>query len=485
MRLLLTACLVVFSCGLDLASSTTPPSVTPAPDSGVPEILVFGDGRDREGTAANIKETTQRYLTLTAAASVGDTTLNVDGPLDKFSEGDLLLLHRSTNVEGVTTGAPTSISAQEFLGVGQFAVLVLKGINSGTISVKTIDGGGMPFTVPYSMAYRSTGTQIVRIAQFTNVTLGATDMVEPDAWNGMTGGILAFVANGTVRNEGTLSASGKGYRGGREDLPTTRNSCDGEQGEISAGYAPRGEGPFQVLYTAVVSSDGGTQDTMKSEIAPASTGGGGGRCVASGGGGGGHAGGGGLGGKSAMVAPQRSGGQGGANVSYPQALAGQQEYARGYMMFGGGGGSGETTSPMNMVASNAGAPGGGILFVRAASIVGKGRWLSNGDNGKGDPSAESGRGGGGGGAGGTIDFIVQKPFQATEIAAKGGNGGEEQGTGGNETQKNGSGGGGGGGKIRLRAPGIIPQSNVSGGIPGLANATRAAQPGNPGDNMQL
>jgi hypothetical protein len=58
-------------------------------------------------------------------------------------------------------------------------------------------------------------TQVVKVPEYTNFTLNATGSVISQIWNGTTGGIIAFLATGTVTINNTLSATiDAGFRGG-------------------------------------------------------------------------------------------------------------------------------------------------------------------------------------------------------------------------------------------------------------------------------
>ncbi len=73
-----------------------------------------------------------------------------------------------------------------------------------------------------------------RVPTFVDVTVGPSGMLTTTAWDGSTGGVLAFRATGTLRIEegGAVSMEGRGYAGG----PTgpTDNSA-GYQGETWSG----------------------------------------------------------------------------------------------------------------------------------------------------------------------------------------------------------------------------------------------------------
>src|SRR5205823_12997778 len=58
--------------------------------------------------------------------------------------------------------------------------------------------------------------QVCRVPQFTDVTVSGGSL-RPVAWNGTSGGVIAFFANGTVTLSAAnspINAGGTGFRGG-------------------------------------------------------------------------------------------------------------------------------------------------------------------------------------------------------------------------------------------------------------------------------
>jgi hypothetical protein len=77
------------------------------------------------------------------------------------------------------------------------------------------------------------------LKQYTNVTINSGKTYTAKAWNGTVGGILGFLANGTVSIVGNISANGKGFRGGAG----TWSNLGGNVTSSTNGTGYTGEGP--------------------------------------------------------------------------------------------------------------------------------------------------------------------------------------------------------------------------------------------------
>lgn len=219
-------------------------------------------------------------------------------------------------------------------------------------------------------------TQVVRVSQFTDVTVNGTLTVS--GWDGLTGGVLVFRASGTVlvSAEGKILASGKGFRAKNRQADNT----NGVQGEGIFGF-------------------GGVSSASNSN------GGGGGLNNYGGGGGGGHA---------------NIGTAGNGSSSTPGAgglAVGSPELPR--MFFGGSGGTGGDNDSNTATNPNSGA-GGGLVYITAGQISNFGLIQSNGLNAP-APGANN-DGGSGGGAGGTIFLGAFNIQNDSVISVSGGNG---------------------------------------------------------------
>ncbi len=279
--------------------------------------------------------------------------------------------------------------------------------------VKAVDGKRLTLTEPLLRNYAANATQVIWVREFNNVTIGKDSTVAAKPWDGTVGGVVAFLAAELVKNEGTITASELGFRGG--DLLNSSNAsvaCSSNTG------APKGEGVISARYGVAYLGGGSSDDN----------GAGGGVCSSFGGGGGGNGGKGGVGGGA-------SGGNGGAAPDLKRGLIDR-------LLLGGGGGAGHG----NKRSSGSYGNGGGIVFIRGNMLTGDGFISAAGAAGKSNDDTTSG-GGSGGGAGGSIYLRFAGAAACTNenFNVTGGIGG------GTNAQKTGSGGGGGGGRMLFQA----------------------------------
>ena len=330
--------------------------------------------------------------------------------------------------------------------------------------------------------------QIIRVPQYTTATL--TSGLTARAWDGSTGGVLAFDVSSLLTLGGTVSVNGLGFRGGAgrqlggdtgavtDYVTSATNGADGSKGEGIAG-TPRYITNF--AFTTVTDSgvEGYPQGSY-SRGAPGNAGGGGtdsdpaNNDENSGGGGGANGGAGGQGGY-AWNTSSNSGGFGGAPFPASPSL----------VIMGGGGGAGTTNNgtadPTNANPAginSSGAAGGGIVVITAGAITGTGSITANGQS----AVNVQNDGGGGGGAGGSIVFLANSgSLTGLSLSANGGAGGDTwvtQAPGGYPGERHGPGGGGGGGAIFLSATGAT--TSVAGGINGQTTTALDAFGATPG-----
>jgi hypothetical protein len=310
------------------------------------------------------------------------------------------------------------------------------------------------------------GIQLIRVPEYTDVTVGAIGF---PAWDGTTGGVVALVASGTVTLANDIDISGMGFRGGAYENQACvfppASAYFYSQGDASG--AKKGEG----IASYLTSQEYGR--------GPLANGGGGGNDHNAGGGGGGN---------------YALGGEGGERHNFTgffctgtnEGLGGKALSALGYSalnnraFMGGGGGAGNG----NNNEGESGGPGGGMILIMANAIEGNGFTLrSNGEQ----PGNAGSDGGGGGGAGGTILLDVSSygttPLNLETQGADGG------GSSYIASDCMGPGGGGSGGVVWLStAPSANVTTNVNGGASGItkptlscgANTNGGAQPGGNG-----
>lgn len=436
-----------------------------------------------------------KYAFLAVNAPSGASMIAVTNPggpngLDPsaLAAGDLIMIIQM---------AGASISASDNPGYGQVTNLNSAGRHE-FVTVSSVEGNVIKINPPCGgliFSYLASGkTQVIRVPQYTSLTINEGASLIAPAWNGKTGGVVvAHVQNNAIIN-GVIDTSGLGYRGGalsgaggggfRSDYVTPQQDFGAEKGESFAGY--------QTDYDLIGGRYG--------RGAPAN-GGGGGTAHNSGGGGGANgnngkgwtgqgamdgaatgaaawqldpsyvansnqltdSAGGGRGGYSyannnadALTNPPGDSGWGGDFRREVGGFGGRPapQDTSGRIFFGGGGGAGA----QNDNSGGAGGNGGGLIYIMANQVSGTGQLRANGAGG-GNTRGESRDGAGGGGAGGSI-VINAKSLSGVSAQANGGNGGNQlQPAPAYATHSVGPGGGGGGGFIAYTGGSISTQVN--------------------------
>ncbi|MBI1265964.1 MAG: T9SS C-terminal target domain-containing protein [Cryomorphaceae bacterium] len=370
--------------------------------------------------------------------TISNTTLyvsSVDQTDDTFEATDrVIVMQMQDDVLGNTT------NSDAFGGLGSIN-------NAGVYEVATIASvgsvEGLPSTIVLEDALSAEFNTCsnCRVQIFTYPNLGTPDFttsgnMEPRAWDGEKGGVLAFEVSGTLFLGHSISANGVGFRGGNRSGNSGGASCEVSVFQTtSTNYGSKGESIFY--------------NTDANYLA------GRGRMLNGGGGGSSHNGGGGGGGN------YTSGGQGGPGWSSSGCMPGSGGLGgialSGYItpnriFLGGGGGGGQ----QNNGVGSAGGNGGGIIMIRAARIetIANSSILANG-NGCADAGND---GAGGGGSGGSILLeipeFVNSFGSSLLISASGGDGGRV-------TDSGVHAGGGGGGQGTVIFSEILPEGNVT------------------------
>jgi hypothetical protein len=393
------------------------------------DFFALGTGRDgaRTITAANTQINT--YTALGAAATVGATQLTVTSAAG-IAAGDLIMVWQT---QRPAAGAPAigvqADASLDTLAVGQWEFA----------RVASVAGNTLTLTAGLQSAYLAVGAQVIRVPEYTTLTINAAASAVAKPWDGVSGGIIIALVQGELTNNGTISAASAGFRGGvRTNGPTVFNCTS--LTEAGPAGAQRGE---SLLVGAWGASATGRGNHVH--------GGGGGVCHNAGGAGGGHVAQGGKGGRSFSGDGARDvGGLGGARLIYNPSTR---------LMMGGGGGAGEA----NNNANTDGGHGGGVVFMRAGSVAGIGTILVNGQ------SAATGAndGQGGGGAAGAIVLRAAGQAVCGGLSANGGDGGSMT------ASQHGPGGGGSGGLIARQSAGGTCNTSVTGGLAGVQTDTAA------------
>lgn len=330
----------------------------------------FGDGSD--GALTISTNTTDAPIDSSATGTIGSTTLSATNA--SFAAGQVILIHQTRGI-----------------GAGAWQKTKISSYSAGTIT--TLDALTATFT---------TGAQVIVMKQYTTITVNSGITWTAKAWDGTVGGILAVIANGVVTITGTITATGKGFRGATGDTDPG-NAGEGSAGaEVANSTAANGNG------------GGGGQQGPNSGQVEGGHGAGGGNAAA---------------GTSAGTRNAASGGTGGSAIG---------NAALTLMSLGGGGGSGGANFAGNQAGRNGGI-GGGIIFLFVKTPTVTGGITANGSNGS---DSNDSAGAGGAGAGGSILIKTQTAILGSSlVTANGGTGGACTGA------FNGSGGNGSAGRI--------------------------------------
>ena len=484
------------------------------------DVKASSPGKDGAFTVTTANTIVNTYTSLSANATAGASSITVASAAALgVAPGDLILIIQmqgATINSSVNTSAWGAVTAYNNSGNYEFATVY--SVSGNTINLSPCG----PFL---QRSYTSAGrVQVIRVPQYSTLTINAGASITAPAWNGTTGGIVALVAQNTVTINGGIDVSGRGFRGGIRDNTTTNtvanlplyayltDASGAQKGESIAG--------FTADYNALPTVPGAI-----GRGAPAN-GGGGGNAHNAGGGGGANGYNGvawnGFGNPNNSVAgwvtawglepvatrPTTSsgGGRGGYTFSASDQNAtttapgnalwgGDNRQERGGMggrpitglpvgsdtsnriFFGGGGGAGDG----NNTASADGASGGGIVFVLAPTVTGTGTINANGQTAPNTLPAHNDAPGGGGGGGSVV--VGATSLSGITINARGGNGGNQLIT---NTEGEGPGGGGGGGVVATSGGAV--STNVNGGTNGqtssasltefLPNGSTSGAPGN-------
>jgi len=436
------------------------------------------------------------------ATSIPVGTLDARGSVTAISTGDLLLVIQMQDADidasnnsayGDGLNAGSGYTALNQAGLYEY-VTATGPVAAGSVPIQG-SGAGNGLANSYRTRAYVAGTngqstfQVIRVPQYSAATIASATAVAAPSWNGSTGGVVIMDVAGTLTVDGTVDADGLGFRGGmgrqltggagaNTDYRTlATNAANGSKGEGIAGTPRYMNSPaaFNGAPVQVDTTIEGYPNGSYGRGAPGNAGGGGTdgdtatNQMNSGGGGGANYGSGGKGGNSwNNFLPV--GGEGGSLIT---GLA----YNR--VVMGGGGGAGTTnngtaenftyTDPPGIACSAAngacssGAPGGGLVILRAKLFAGSGSVSARG----GSAYNVANDSGGGGGAGGSI--ILYSQLGGTVNAyVDGGDGGNAWRTGGTTlADRHGPGGGGGGGFLAYSPQtGFAVNASYAGGISG-------------------
>jgi uncharacterized protein (TIGR02145 family) len=295
----------------------------------------FGDGSDGDLLVDSTTIINNTITIVSANCYYGFDYLLVED-VTGFNVGDEILIITS---EDLTSNIHSEIST------GNFDFFMIVNVYEGIIYLDS--------TLTKNYLSDNRIHQVIKVPNYSNLTITEEGEIIANAWNGNNGGIISFKVSGTLVNNGKINVDGMGYRGG-ESVNTL--SIPGNNGEgINGG------------------SGGSPQNND---------------CYCHGGGGGGL---------SEMLSSD-------VCVSPNGQIVGDEEML--LLFFGGGGGSGSRSS-WSQSPNGEGGAGGGIIFISSQTIINNGIISANGIDGT--AGIDHRMCSGGSGAGGSI-FLDSEQF---------------------------------------------------------------------------
>lgn len=334
-----------------------------------PAVSAFGTGIDGDLTIS--ADTTDTPIDSACTGTIGSTTLSATNA--SFAVGQYIFIHQSQGT-----------------GTGNWMKNKILGYTAGTITLQ--DALNAEYV---------TGAQVLVMKQYSSITINSGKTWSCKAWNGTTGGILAFMCSGTMTVTGTISAVG-----------ATGIAQTGGVNSTGGGY--RGGGGCVDPTTAAIQGESELGVGTQSKSANGSGGGGG---------------------QSTPI--------GGTAYQTDADLSTR-------FCFGGGGGGGKADRGTGPSGGN----GGGIIFAMVKTATVTGAISADGGAGRANGSNDWGDGGGGGGGciyikANTATLGTGLVHAAGGLAGTGGSGGKGAGGAGSANGSNGDGAGGNGGVGRV------------------------------------
>ena len=165
-----------------------------------PDTLGLGTGREGALRVGSERLVINRYAQVTAPLAQGDTAIQVTEATG-YAAGDLVLVLQMAEQGSM---APAGDAARMDLSqepVGRWELARLA----------SVAGARLALEMPLSHGYAAGVTQVIRVPEYTSVSIPAGRSIVPAPWDGSTGGVVAFLATGLVENQGSVHANGMGW----------------------------------------------------------------------------------------------------------------------------------------------------------------------------------------------------------------------------------------------------------------------------------
>lgn len=461
-------------------------------------------GKDGAYTVSSGSLILNKYVPVSANIAVGDNTLSIASSLlVTFCPGDLIMVYQAQGAGMNITNTSSYGTITNYNSAGLYEFKYVQSASGNIITTQTT------FTNSYAVAGR---VQVIKVPQYTSLTVNAGASIVPKPWKDTViatipyrfGGLVVLHTSSIVNN-GTITATNFGFRGGAYTNDVGLNmGATAYCSPLSTQGGEKGEGIFGYQHDYDLN---GGRYCMGAPI----NGGGGGNNHNSGGGGGGNGyNGNAWSGQGVMIVNASNpiagwtitqayisngnsltnssgGGRGGytygdangnALVDPPAAAVWVGDVRRevgGYggqaltninaetrIYFGGGGGAPHA----NNYSSSGGTNGGGIVYLIATGGITGAGTISSDVPVAGNSSVCACDAAPGGGAGGSIVIKTGAIASTQNVSANGGNGGNQfiPMPPASYYESEGPGAGGGGGFVAISAGGVTP--SIKGGSNG-------------------
>jgi len=186
------------------------------------------------GTVVNL------YTSLVSASGRTVTVSNIsqleNAALGNVSQGSILLIYQATGATINTSNAspaPATYGGGVYgtvttaNGAGNYEFVTVASVSGNTITLESNCG-----TLLHTYA---TPAQVVRVPQYSSVTVAAGGSITGLAWNGATGGVIAMDVTGTLtlnNTSGSIVATGLGFRGATGYANTGQSAMGANLGTV-------------------------------------------------------------------------------------------------------------------------------------------------------------------------------------------------------------------------------------------------------------
>ncbi|WP_342381172.1 Ig-like domain-containing protein [Myxococcus stipitatus] len=170
------------------------------------DVFGLGAGRDKALTVqGNESRVINSYAAVVAPVNKGDREIRLD-TLQGFDDGDLVMVLQMRDVGPVPASSFMAFTLPLFdeSPVGKWEMA----------RVEKAFGRTLTLTRPLRNDFAAPYTQVIRVPEFKSVTVHPMGEIKARNWDGSTGGVVAFLVDGTLHNNGVITASGAGFQQG-------------------------------------------------------------------------------------------------------------------------------------------------------------------------------------------------------------------------------------------------------------------------------